>query len=43
MLTMQPSLTTIKTVTAYEQALHLRDIERGNAEEDAGARCSERK
>ena len=43
MMTMQPSLTTMKTETAYEQALHLRDIEWSNAEEDAGARCSERK
>ena len=31
MMTMQPSLTTMKTVTACEQALHLRDIERSHA------------
>ena len=30
-MTMQPSVTTMKTVTACEQALHLRDIERGHA------------
>ena len=28
---MQPSLTTMKTVTACEEALHLKDIERGHA------------
>ena len=31
MMTMQPSLTTMKTVTAYDQSLHLRDIERRRA------------
>ena len=31
MMTMQPSLATMKTVIAYEQALHLRDIEWSNA------------
>ena len=31
MMTMQPSLTTMKTVTAYDQSLHLRDIERSRA------------
>ena len=30
-MTMQPSLTTMKIVTACEQALHLRDIERRHA------------
>ena len=28
---MQPSLTTMKTVTACDEALHLKDIERGHA------------
>ena len=28
MMMMQPSLTTMKTITACKQALHLRDIER---------------
>ena len=31
MMTMQLSLTTMKTVTACEQALHLNDIDRSNA------------
>ena len=30
-MTMQPSLKTMKTVTACEEALHLKDIERGHA------------
>ena len=34
---MQSSLTTMKSVTACEQALHLRDIERCEAKGDAGA------
>ena len=31
MMTMQPPLTTMKTVIAYDQSLHLRDIERSRA------------
>ena len=31
MMTMQPSLTTMKTVTAFDQSLHLRDIEKNHA------------
>ena len=34
---MQSSLTTMKSVTACEQALHLRDIEKCEAKGDAGA------
>ena len=31
MMTMQPSLTIMKTVTADDQSLHLRNIERNHA------------
>ena len=47
MMTMQPSLTTKKTVTACEQALHLRNIERSRtrvaSERRGGSRCGKKK
>ena len=39
MMTIQPSLTIMKTVRACEQALHLRDIEKSNARVARGRRC----
>ena len=47
MRTMQPSLTTVKTVKACEQALHLRNIERSHArvasERRGGSKVREKK
>ena len=46
-VTMQPSFTTIKTATACEQSLHLRDIEKSHApvasERRGGSKVRERK
>ena len=47
MVTMQPSFTTIKTATACEQSLHLRDIEKSHvpvaSERRGGSKVRERK
>ena len=47
MMTMQPSLTTMKTITGCEQALHLGNIERSHArvtsERRGGSKVREKK